>query len=138
MVENVKKMVRSFLEKTVNYIQVTLLGKKTVLYTTQNNPELIEAVTKEIQGQNAHMILSRIEETNKHLVNLEKAIYHLSSRQHDLAKEQKELEKLMVSTLTHVEEIVNSIDNAETLPDSDDDFLSDAWDTTNTSSSPNN
>jgi hypothetical protein len=138
MVENMKKIVRSFLEKTVNYIQVNLLGKKAFLYTSENNPELIEAVTREMQGHDAHLILSRIEDTNKLLLNLEKALYHLAARQHDMAKEQKELERVMNSTATLVEEIANSIDNAEILPDSDDEFLTDAWDTKNSSSSPNN
>jgi hypothetical protein len=91
-----------------------------------------------MQGHDAHLILSRIEDTNKLLLNLEKALYHLAARQHDMAKEQKELERVMNSTATLVEEIANSIDNAEILPDSDDEFLTDAWDTKNSSSSPNN
>ncbi len=138
MMEFVRNTVKYLLEHAVNYVQIHLLDKKAGLYTAKDNPELIEAVTKEIQGKDSHLILSRLEEMNDHILNLEKALYHLAGRQQDMLLQQKDMEKVLVATATSVEEIVHGIDNTEIPTGSDDEFLVDAWDTKKTTSSPSN
>lgn len=136
--EFVRNVAKSLLENAVDYVQVNLLNKKSGLYTSKDNPELIEAVTKEIQGKDSHLILGRLEELNEHVLNLEKALYHLSGRQQDVLLHQKDMEKVLVATATSVEEIVHGIDNAEVSSGTDEEFLVDAWETKKPSSSPSN
>lgn len=121
----VRGLVVQAVERLVDLAETKVLGRKPgMLYTETDNPELIQAVTRELHAHDAHLVLSKLED-------LEKAVYHIAGKQQDLIEGQKELEKVVVSTATSLEEVVNGIDSAMTEDSSDDenDFLVDAWGT---------
>lgn len=120
MNELVNRLMVRVVEKLVDYAQTKILQKKSGLYTEVDNPLLIQAVVTELRGQEAKMLLAKCED-------LEKAIYHIAGKQQDMLLQQKELEKVAISTATLVEEMVNDVESSMTEDLSDDEFLSDAW-----------
>lgn len=92
--------------------------KESCLWTSESNPQLIEAVSMQLKDQNAQMILGKLQD-------LEKAVYHLASRQKEVIEKQEVAEQIAVSTNTSVEEILHgleaSIDDtgAELMDDQD-------------------
>lgn len=119
----VSRLVVLVVEELVDYAQTEILGKKSGLYTEIDNPELIQAVTKELQEHDTGLVLAR-------LTDLEKAVYHVAGKQQDIMLQQKELEKVVISTATTLEEMVNGLDGDMEVPGtSEDEFLGDAWGT---------
>lgn len=120
----VRGLVVRAIERLVDLAETKVLGRKPgMLYTETDNPELIQAVIRELREYDTHLVLSK-------LGDLEKAVYHIARKQQDLIEGQKDLEKIAVSTATSLEEVVNGIDSAMTEDLSDDgenDFLVDAW-----------
>jgi hypothetical protein len=89
------------------------------LFTAQSNPELIQDVTDELKRQNASMILGKLQD-------IEKAIYHLASRQKELTERQELVEQHVVATHTTVEEMLHGM---EVVMEESDDSDLDAWGT---------
>lgn len=121
----VQGLVVRAVEALVDLAETKVLGRKPgMLYTETDNPELIQAVARELHGHDARLVLAKLED-------LEKAVYHIAGKQQDMILQQKELEKVVVSTATTLEEMVNGIDSAmsEDAGSSEEDFLVDAWGT---------
>jgi len=121
----VQGLVVRAVEALVDLAETKVLGRKPgMLYTETDNPELIQVVAKELHSHDAHLVLNK-------LADLEKAVYHIAGKQQDMILQQKELEKVVVSTATTLEEMVNGIDSAmsEDVDSSEEDFLADAWGT---------
>lgn len=120
----VNKLMVRVVERLVNYAETEILGRKPGLYSEVDNPELIQAVTKELQKQDAKFILDK-------LTDLEKAIYHVAGKQQDMIMHQKDLEKVIVGTATTLEMMTNGIENAIDHDHADsqeeEEFLVDAW-----------
>lgn len=76
------------------------------LITPQSDPELIQTVVKELQHQNASIILGKLQD-------LEKAIYHLASRQNELTKQQEVFEQRLIAIHTNLEEMLNGMEIVE-------------------------
>lgn len=130
-----KKLLKEFgirmLEAAVEVAQTELLGKKSGLYTSKDNPELIKVVAQELRNHEATLVLGKLQD-------LEKAVYHIAGKQQDVILAQKQLEEAVVKTSTCVEEIAHGIDAAiNNEVGNDEEYLADAWDSKK-SASPSN
>jgi len=108
MANHFKGIVGQFIRSAVTFIQHVRKELRTVhhpstLITGQSNPELIQAVTEELKRQNAFMILGKLQD-------LEKAVYHLASRQKEFAERQEMLEQHVVAIHTTVEEMLHGME----------------------------
>jgi hypothetical protein len=123
---NLKGIAGSIFNNLVALAKGYGVGRKPALFTTENNPELIKAVTAQMQGQDAHMILSKLQD-------LEKAVYHVAAKQQETLEHQKQLEEVVVATATTVDEMLNGMEAAMDgvegeEEESDEEILDDAWD----------
>lgn len=94
------------------------------LITSENSPEVIEAVAEEMKSIKADLVLARLQD-------LEKAVYHIAGKQQELMEQQKSMEEIAVSTATSVDEILNGLEEAVNEEfegaEDDDDLESSIW-----------
>lgn len=124
MVNRLKGIVGQFVRGAVTFVQnvkkeLHAASQSSGLITAQSNPELIQAVTDELKRQNASMILGKLQD-------IEKAIYHLTSRQKELTERQELVEQHVVATHTTVEEMLHGM---EVVMEESDDSDLDVWNT---------
>jgi predicted glycosyltransferase len=102
-----------------------------IVLNSKDDPKLIKAVVRELRTQDAKLILSKLQD-------LEKAIYHIAGKQQDMLEFQKQLEKVVVSTATSLEEMINGFDVTVSPeePNEEENFLIDAWATPKKPTSP--
>lgn len=100
----------------------------TGFYTSERNPEVIQAVTDELRRHDHSLLLARLQD-------LEKAIYHIAGKQTVLLEQQKSLEELGIQTATNIEEMLNGFDTAmndeldSVKEDSEEETLNEVWET---------
>jgi hypothetical protein len=131
MIKNlVKEMGMKMLEAAIEVAQTRLFNKKIGLYTSKDNPELIQSVTQELRNREMSLVLGKLQD-------LEKAVYHVAGKQQDVVLGQKHLEEMVVKTATCVEEMAHGIDVAINNETSEEEYLTDAWDTKKNTSPSN-
>jgi hypothetical protein len=117
--------------RILSYKQMVALEKgsvapKSLILSSETNPDLIAAVTDEMHRTDAHLVLNK-------LIELEKAIYHIANKMQDITVNQKVLEELTISTATTVEEILNGMNDAineeYTADGSDEELVEATWET---------
>lgn len=118
-----KGVLSSVLLGVLEVVRKAVAPKETSLITSQNSPEVIEAVAEEMKAMKADLVLARLQD-------LEKAVYHIAGKQQELMEQQKNMEEIAVATATSVDEILNGLEeavNEEFEGSEDDDIESSIW-----------
>ena len=118
-----KGVLSSVLLGVLEVVRKAVAPKETSLITSENSPEVIEAVAEEMKAMKADLVLARLQD-------LEKAVYHIAGKQQELLEQQKNAEEIIVATATSVDEILNGLEeavNEEFEGSEDDDIESSIW-----------
>lgn len=118
-----KGVLSSVLLGVLEVVRKAVAPKETSLITSENSPEVIEAVAEEMKAMKADLVLARLQD-------LEKAVYHIAGKQQELMEQQKNMEEIAVATATSVDEILNGLEeavNEEFEGSEDDDIESSIW-----------
>jgi CRISPR/Cas system-associated exonuclease Cas4 (RecB family) len=119
-----KGVLGSVLLGVLEVIRKAVSPVNTTLITSENSPEVIEAVAEEMKSIKADLVLARLQD-------LEKAVYHIAGKQQELMEQQKSMEEIAVSTATSVDEILNGLEEAVNEEfegaEDDDDLESSLW-----------
>lgn len=95
---NISTKIQTFVEKARNGF-----GRSNLIVSAQSHPELIQGVMDELKQHDTGLMLARLQE-------LEKAIYHLASRQKESLDRQEALEQLVVAMHTTLEELLHGME----------------------------
>ena len=128
-----KGVLSSVLLGVLEVVRKAVAPKETSLITSENSPEVIEAVAEEMKAMKADLVLARLQD-------LEKAVYHIAGKQQELLEQQKNAEEIIVATATSVDEILNGLEeavNEEFEGSEDDDIESSIWEGKKASSTLN-